>query len=214
MTSGGPPAPYGQGHGGPPPPNESVGGTALPPGGWSGRYGPPPGPQRRTGKLVGVGVALAVVLSAAALVVAVVHQPDAPVLLTPPPAQVASPGDASAADKATCEKVGPLLREMVDDGHRFVALGDPGTPARDAGIPAYRATVGDWFRRIQPILDASTDPPRYLIRTLQTMVDFKRLYADNIRPGPELAADVQAWRGGAIAYGGPWEICHGLGVTW
>ena len=147
MTSGGPPAPYGQGHGGPPPPNESVGGTALPPGGWSGGYGPPPGPPRRTGRLVGVGVALAVVLSAAALIVALVRQPSGTVTSAPSPTTAAPASDSAAADKALCEKVGPLVRESLDSGRRFVALGDPGTPARDSAISAYRDHVEGWAKR-------------------------------------------------------------------
>jgi len=199
-------------------PNQSIGGHPTQPGGWAGGYGGPPLPPRRGAKLAGVGIVVAVVLSAAALVVgivALVRQPGPSLTATPTPAPATTPaGDTSAADKALCEEVGPLLRQMVDDGKNFVALGDPGTPARDAGIPGYRETVGDWVSRIQPILDAKANPPRYLTRTLQSMIDFKRLYANNIRPGPELAADAEAWNSAAIAYGGPWEICHALDVTW
>lgn len=195
MTSGGPPYPFGQGPGG---------------------YGPPP--PRRPTKLIGFGVALAVVLSAAALIVgviALVRQPGTAVTATPPSSSPATPvGDTSAADKALCKEVGPLLREVVDEGKRFVALGDPGTPERDSGIPAFRRAIEDWATRIQPILDNGSASSPYLKRTLQTEVDFKQLYATNIRPGPEQITDAQAWNIAAIAHGGPWEVCHALGVTW
>jgi hypothetical protein len=189
----------------------------MQPGGYGAQLPPASFPPRCGGKLTGIGVVIAVVLSTAALIVGIVllmRQPNVSVAATPSPAPAAPAGDTSTADEALCERVGPLLREMIDNGHDFVALGDPGTPARDAGIPGYRDTVGNWVRRIQPILDADTSPPRYLTRTLQDMIDFKRLYANNIRSGQELAADAEAWNSGAIAYGGPWEICHALGVTW
>ena len=220
MTSGGPPAQYGLGPGGPVPsgPNQSVGGHGTQPGGWGGGYGAPPPPPRRGGKLASIGIVVAVVLSAAALVVGVValtRQPEPSATATPTTAPVTSPaGDTSAADKALCEEVGPLLREVVDTGKRFVALGDPGTPQRDAAIPTFRAEIIDWADRIQPILEKHPQSSGYLRRTLQTEVDFKQLYATNIRPGPELNTDAQAWNIAAIAHGGPWEICHALGVTW
>lgn len=163
---------------------------------------------------MGIGVAVAIVLAAAALIVALVRQPDEPVAATRSSESPTPVGDTAAADKALCEKVGPLLRQMVDDGKKFVALGDPGTPDRDAGIPDYRATVMDWAKKIQPILDTAPAPPRFLTSTLQTTTDSKLLYVSNIRPGPEQETDVLAWRSGAIAYGGPWETCRALGVTW
>lgn len=194
MTSGGPPHPFVQGPGG---------------------YGPPP--PRRPAKLSGLGVALAVALSAAALIVgviALVRPPDTAVTATPSSFPSTPVGDTSAADKALCERVGPLLREVVDEGKRFVARGVSGTPERDSGIPAFRRAIEDWATRIQPILDDDSASSPYLKRTLQTEVDFKQLYAANIRPGPEQITDAQAWNIAAIAHGGPWEVCHALGVTW
>jgi len=199
-------------------PNQSVGGHGPQPGGWVGGYGAPPPPPRRGAKLAGVGIVVAAVFSAAALVlgiIALVRQPGPALTATPTLAPVTTPaGDTSAADKSLCEQVGPLLRQMVDDGKRFVALGDPGTPDRDADIAGYRATVTSWAAKIQPILDAASDPPRFPNRTIQTTVDSKLLYVSNIRPGPEKDTDVLAWRSGAVAYGGPWETCRAWGVTW
>ena len=163
---------------------------------------------------MGIGVVVAIVLAAAALIVSLVRQPDDSVVATSSSAPATLTSDTSAADKALCEKVGPLLREALDNGRRFVALGDPGTPGRDAGITAYRDEVEGWARRIQDVMDADATPQRFLTRTLQSFVDFNRLYAGNIRPGPEKPTDAEAWDAGTIALGGPWETCHALGVTW
>jgi len=163
---------------------------------------------------MGIGVAVAIVLAAAALIVALVRQPDDPVAVKQSSAPATPAGDTSAADKALCEEVGPLLREVVDIGKRFVALGVSGTSPRDDAIPNFRNEMEDWVKRIQPIIDKNSYPPRFLTRTLQMEVDFKHLYAANIRPGPELEADSQAWNIAAISYGGPWEVCHSLGVSW
>jgi hypothetical protein len=127
---------------------------------------------------------------------------------------MAAASDTSAADKALCNAVAPLLRESADDGKNFVNLGNTGTPERDGGIPAYRAQVEDWVSRIQPILDAHADPPRYLTRSLQQLIDYTRSYAENIRPGPETEPDAAAWNNRVVAYGGPFEVCHKLGVNW
>jgi hypothetical protein len=167
--------------------------------------------------LGGISIVLAIVLSAAALVVgiiALVRQPDASVTVTPSSTSAAPVGDTTAADKALCEEVGPLLREIADIGRSFVALGRTGTPERDAGIPDYRAAVKNWTNRIQPIVDANANPPRYLTRTLQSFVDLNQLYADNIRPGDEQPSDVEGWNAGTTAYGGPLAVCKGLGVMW
>ena len=141
MTSGGPPYPFGQGPGG---------------------YGPPP--PRRPGKLIGLGVALAVVLSAAALIVgviALVRQPDTAVTATPSSfaGRHAGGENTSAADKALCERVGPLLREVVDEGKRIRRKGPLRNASEigDAGITSFRRHVEEWATRIEPIMDEDSD---------------------------------------------------------
>lgn len=172
----------------------------------------------RRGVLLGVGVVIAILLAAAALVVAVTGVGGQPVA---PPTNDASrsstptsQGDTAGADRDLCNDVAPLLRESADDGKSFVNLGENGTPERDAGIAHYRATVEDWVSRIQPVLDAHANPPRYLTRMLQQLVDFTRSYAENIRPGPATDFDVAAWNNRVVAYGGPFQVCHKLGVNW
>jgi hypothetical protein len=106
------------------------------------------------------------------------------------------------------------MHESNETGKAFVNLGHSGTPPRDAGIPDYEASVLDWAKRIQPILDGQADADPFLRRTLQRMVDDIRIYATSIRPGPETDADAAAWNDATVAYGGPYDVCHRLGVQW
>lgn len=167
-----------------------------------------------------VGLAVAILLAAAALVVGTIaiSRPTSsiPANRTPPAASptASAPTDTTAADRQLCEVVGPLLRESDETGKGFVNLGDPGTAARDAGIPNYEASVLDWVKRIQPVLDSHPKANPYLRRMLQRMIDDIHSYATNIRPGPETAPDAAAWNDASVAYGGPFDVCHRLGVQW
>jgi hypothetical protein len=193
-------------------------GSSMPPGG----YGPPPqpNPPRRGGLLLIAGLVSAIVLAIAALVVSIVaiSRPTASTS-TSQTTTVASPStsaasDTTAADRKLCEEVGPLLRESNETGKAFVDLGNPGTPARDAGIPDYEASVLNWGKRIQPVLDSHPGADPFLRRMLQRMIDDIRVYAANVRPGPETAPDAAAWNDATIGYSGPYEVCHRLGVKW
>lgn len=167
--------------------------------------------------MLAIGVILAIALGAAALVVALIRpvgSTPSTATTTSAPATPSASTDTSAADKALCQAIGPLLRESADDGKAFVNLGHTGTPERDAGIPDYRKKVDDWVKRIQPVLDQHADPPRYLTRTTQEFIDRTHSYADNIEPGEATDPDIAAWNDRAVAYGGPFSVCHGLGVTW
>jgi hypothetical protein len=163
-------------------------------------------------------VVVAILLSAAALIVALIGVGRQPVPTAPTSSSQTSganpPADTAAVDRELCNAVGPLLRESAEDGKNFVNLGHTGTPERDAGITAYRAKVDDWVGRIQPILDAHTDPPRYLTRMLQQFIDITHSYADNIEPGAASEPDAAAWNSRVVAYGGPYSVCHELGITW
>jgi hypothetical protein len=164
---------------------------------------------------MGIGVALAVVLAAAALVVSLTRDSGASAGPTASDGmQQADTIDISDADRTLCEEIAPLLRESIDEGKRFVNQGQSGTPARDAAIPGYRADVVDWVGRIQPLLDEHAEPPRYLTRSLQAFIDYTHLYAENIRPGPQNEVDAAAWNSRVVAYGGPFGRCQELGVEW
>jgi hypothetical protein len=194
-------------------------GPAMPPG----DYGPPqPFPDRpqRRRLLPAVGLASAILLATAALLVGIIglNRPttntstvQSSSVPSPSPSAAA---DTEAADRKLCEAVGPLLRESNDTGKAFVNLGNPGTPARDAGIHAYEESVLDWVKRIQPVVDDNPSADPYLRRSLQRMIDDIRVYAINIRPGPETLPDAAAWNDATIGYSGPFEVCHKLGVQW
>jgi len=209
-ADGGSAAPY------PPPggPFATPPGQSVPP---PTAFAPGGGRPRGAGLAIALGI-VAILVAVAALVVALVRggesSPPASPTAQPSTSSTAASADTSAADKALCEAVGPLLRESIDSGKAFVNLGLSGTPERDGGIPGYRAQVEDWVSRIQPILDAHADPSRYLTRTLQQFIDYTRAYAENIRPGPAADPDGAAWNNRVIAYGGPFEVCHKLGVNW
>jgi hypothetical protein len=194
-------------------------GSYMPPAG----YGPPPplGLPSRRGMLSTVGLAVAVFLAVAALIVAIValNRPAASPSTTSQASSGTSPStsaasDTTAADRELCTGVAPLIRESADRGRDFVNLGQSGTPERDAGIPNYQSSVSDWVGRIQPILDQHADADAYLKRTLQRFIDDTRIYAASIRPGPETDADSAAWNDKLVAIGGPFDVCHRLGVQW
>jgi hypothetical protein len=194
-------------------------GPYLPPG----SYAPPPQPTpppRKRGLLITAGLVTAILLATAALVVGIIgiSRPTTTTLAnpTPPAASPTRSGvtDTTAADRELCEAVAPLIRESADDGRSFVSLGPTGTPARDAGIPQYQASVSDWVNRTQPILDQHPDADAFFKRTLQRFIDDTRIYATSIRPGPETDADTAAWNDKLVAIGGPFDICHRLGVQW
>jgi hypothetical protein len=122
--------------------------------------------------------------------------------------------NAQTADRQLCQNIGPLLRESVTIGKDFVALGTPGDPARDAGIPVFRAKVHDWADRIQPVLDAGGNPPRLLVRATQRYADDLQLYADNIQPGAATDTDTLAWVDGNVAMVAAVTVCGHLGIRW
>jgi hypothetical protein len=206
--------------GGSTPPYSPSGGQFVP------SPGPPSPPQPgftsagARSRSAGIAIALAtvaVVLAAAALIVSVVRGGDSSAPASPPAQPSKSPtaaSDTTAADKALCEAIAPLMAESTDIGKKFVSLGYSGTPERDNGIPQFRAAIEDWAKRVEPIVDADPGPPRFLTRTLQRYIDDTRLYAASIRPGPETDYDRAAWADRVVAYGGAFAECPKVGVHW
>jgi hypothetical protein len=158
------------------------------------------------------------VLSAAALIVALVRGGASPTPGTPS-AQSATPStstagtDTTAADKALCDAIAPLIKESTEQKNAFVALGHTGTPERDAGIPDFRSKTQEWVGQAQQVLDEHSIPPRYVTRTLQRYIDDMRLYVASIRPGPATDADTATWTDSLATLGGPFEVCNALGVS-
>lgn len=174
----------------------------------------PPHARPRGGVSAWLGIA-ASVLATAALIVAVIALVQRPSAATdgdgPPPLTV---GPTGTDDKAVCEAIAPLIREAADQGKTFFALGDYGTPARDAAIPEFVQNTKDWVDRAQAVVDAhmTAGPPDYLMRSLQRFIDDRRAYAENIRPGPATEDDNAAWGDSLVAGAGLIEVCSDLGV--
>jgi len=166
--------------------------------------------------LAGVGIALAIALAAAALVVSLVsaHRNGTPTQTAQSASQPTNQATPGTDDRALCEAIAPLIKEAAADGKAFVALGNSGTPARDAGIDGFAAKTADWVKRTQAVVDhrMTTASPDYLMRSLQRFIDDRRAYASNIRPGPATDGDNAAWGDSLVAAGGLFEVCGGLGV--
>jgi hypothetical protein len=191
-------------------------GGALRPGPPPGFAVPPPPPRRGRALLASIGIMLAIVLASAALVVSLVsaHR-NTPPAATQPSAQPTNQSPSSTeSDKALCQAIAPLIKESESDGKAFVALGNNGTPARDAGIDAFAAKTADWVKRTQAVIDqhVTTAPPGYLMRSLLRFMDDRHTYASNIRPGPATDGDNAAWNDSLVAAGGLFEVCGDLGV--
>jgi hypothetical protein len=186
-----------------------------------GNYSPPVQHKSRRKRVTALS-ALTIALALAALIVGIValvrpaasSPPSLPALTEQTSTSTTATVGADSADRQLCEAVGPLLRESNETGKAFVNLGETGTPARDAGIPGYEASVLDWIKRIQPVLDRYPSADPYLRRMLQRMVDDIHSFATSIRPGPSTDPDSAAWNDATVAYGGPYDVCHRLGVQW
>jgi hypothetical protein len=170
-------------------------------------------PRGRRRGLLGTGVVLAILLATAALVVAVVSIAGQPAqgsdAVTP-----ANPQAATAADRALCQAIAPLMKENDDRSNAFLATGQPGAPERDTALPKFVSDTQDWARRTQQTLDAHANPLRFMTRTLQRYIDDMQLFVSSVRPGPGTQYDEAAWTDSIVAYGGPLATCQALGVGW
>jgi hypothetical protein len=214
-TQHGPPSnPYGPAAG------AVSGSPAVPPAGPPG-YDPrpaPPAPRRHTGLLT-AGVVVAILLSTAALVVGIINLTGP----TPAPAAAAptstspstsSTGDTTAADRALCTAIGPLMAENNKFTNAWADLGESGTPAKDAALPKFISDTQDWISRAQPILDQNPDASAFFRRSFQRFIDDQHLLAVGIAPGPFPAYATALWVDSIGAYGGPLRVCYQLGIRW
>jgi hypothetical protein len=159
---------------------------------------------------------VAIVLAVAALVVALVRGGESSTPTTPTaqptPPSPSAPADTTAADKALCEAIAPLIKESSARKNAFTSLGPSGSPDRDAGLPKFVTDTQDWVRRAEEALDEHAEPPRFLTRTLQRYVDDMRMLASNLRPGPISPSNNAGWTDSIFALAGPFEVCGDLGI--
>jgi hypothetical protein len=159
---------------------------------------------------------VAIVLAVAAVIVALVRggESSGPTTPTAQPTTSSTPtaGDTSAADKALCEAIAPLIKESSARKNAFTSLGPSGSPDRDAGLPKFVTDTQDWVQRAQQVVDQHADPPRYFTRTLQRYVDDMRMLAANLRPGPATESNTAGWTDSVFALAGPFEVCGDLGI--
>jgi hypothetical protein len=204
-----------------PAPGALPGGRPTPPAGPPGydwRYAPP---ARRGNKLVTVGIVTTALIALAALAVgiaALVTRPT-PAPGAAPSSAAASPrptptGDTSAADRALCTAIAPLMAENDHTNNAYVKSGDAGTPARDGATPKFISDTLNWIGRAQPILDQHPGVDPYFQRSLQRFIDDQHLLVVDLAPGPLTSYAKALFSDSVGAYSGPLHICEGLGIKW
>jgi hypothetical protein len=141
-------------------------------------------PHRR-GIWVAIGVALAVLLSAFALIVALTKAGSG----SSPGSvgtETAKPEDAQLfvdnADREFCEAMGPLMRESSDSRNALQRSGAPNTPERKAAIPQFVKDSYVWGRKAQEVLNQNAEPPRFLTRNFQKYIDDTTMFAEGLSP--------------------------------
>lgn len=189
---------------------------AGPPGyGWY-QLSPPPRPRSRA---LAAGMMVAILLATAALVVDIVD------LTRPPPTHVAAApqsaaptttliGDTTAADRALCTAIAPLMAKIDGVSNTYIRLGKAGSPVRDNALPKFITDTQDWVGQVQPILDQRPDASPYFRRSLQRFLDDRSLLVADMEPGPLTSYANALWADSLGAYSGPLQICDGVGVQW
>jgi hypothetical protein len=164
-----------------------------------------------------VAVAAAILLSVGALAVGITAL-TRPIATTPsePTNAAAGPAeDTTAADRALCTAIAPLMAESDRLERTYQATGAPDSPERKAATPQYIKDAQDWARQIQPIIDSNPDADPFFLRSLQRFVDDIKLLAYDLGAfGPYGATDETLLRTSVGAYVGPLNICWDLGVKW
>jgi hypothetical protein len=183
---------------------------------------PPPWPQQpvakqpRRGFLVPIGVALAVLLSAAALVVALMKgSGDTSSAPTSVRTATEAQGFDDDADRNLCFAVGPLMKESEDLRNGLINSGPQNSPERKAAIPKFQNDTYDWQHRIQQVLNDNHDPDRYLTRVLQRYVDDSVNYAEILATNRDSSKyEIPLYDLGVMDYSGVLGRCFDLDAPW
>ena len=165
-------------------------------------------------------VAIAILLASAALAVGIVDlvRPSTPVASAPSSpttsAPTSAPTDFTAANRALCTAIAPLMTDSNRVAKAFTSLGPWGSPESNAGVPKFISDTKDWAGRIQPVIDSHPNVDPYLRRSLQRFVDDRRLLVADLEAGPWTPYDQTNWNDSLSAGTGPLSICWDLGVKW
>jgi hypothetical protein len=169
-----------------------------------------------------IGVAAAILLAVAALVVGIIGlvRPGAPAHPSTPSAAPTSSTQAPAqtttdADRALCTAIGPLMADYDREARAYSNLGTAGSPEWTAGLPKFITATKDWVSRIQPIITShAADADPFLTRSMQRFIDDRRYLIDDLTAGPFQPYDDTIWMDSLSAYSAPLSICYDLGVKW
>ena len=167
-----------------------------------------------------IAVAAAILLATAALVVGIVDLTRsltraAPLPLSPTTsAPTPAPTDFTAANRALCTAIAPLMSESDRVAKTYSDLGPANTPAWNAGKDKFISDTRDWVGRIQPVIDSHPGADPYFRRSLQRFVDDRRLLVADLEEGPWQPYDQTNWNDSLSAYNGPLTTCWDLGVKW
>lgn len=161
-------------------------------------------------------------ISTAALVVGIIGlvRPSAsPAQSVGTPAASTSPArsnpvDTTAANKALCGAIAPLMAESDRISKALSSQAPAGSPGWNAEMPKFISAEKDLLGRIQPIIDSHPDVDPYFHRTLQRYVDDRRNLVADIEAGPWQPYDQNIWDDSLGAYNGPLVTCWDLGVKW
>jgi hypothetical protein len=167
-----------------------------------------------------IAVAAAIVLAIAALVIGIVDltrsSPSAAPAATTPtaPGPTSAPADTTAANRALCTAIAPLMTEDNRVAKTLSSLAPAGSPAWNAALPKFVSDTKDWVGRIQPVIDSHPDVDPYFRRSLQRFVDDQRYLVADLEEGPWQDYDQTIWNDGLGADNGPLNVCWDLGVKW
>lgn len=179
---------------------------------------PPAAVKSRRSIWVPIGVGLAVLLSAAALVVSLVRGngdsttgPNEPQATAPRPIEVFN----DAADRKLCEAMGPLMRESSDSRNALTRSGAPNTPERKAAIPQFVTDTYDWSRRAQEVANENSEPATFLSRNFQRYIDDAIMYAEALSPDRDSSVyENQLYDFGVMDLSGLIGRCSEVDVPW
>lgn len=182
---------------------------------------PPPwqpatAPKSRSGLWVPIGVALAILLGVAALVISLLRgDSDQPVSPTVGESANEPQGFDDAADRDLCIAIGPLMKESEDLRNGLVDSGPQNSPERMAAIPKFQNDTYDWQRRAQQVLNDNADPPRYLARIIQRYIDDSVNHAEILAPNRESSKyEIPLYDLGLMDYSGVLGRCFDLDAPW